>query len=497
MELFKRCTAKSFDLDCILPLELSEAGCRPAPVTGRCVLRRIHRLQHLLFFLLAIGPTFVGAQERPNLVFIIADDLGWADVEFHGGNTPTPNLNRLRSEGVELKQHYVAPVCSPTRAGFLTGRYWSRFGITTPINNRGLPFETVTLAKSLGEAGYSTALIGKWHLGSKSEWGPNHFGFEHSYGSLAGGIAPYNHMYKKGPYSTTWHRNEELITEEGHVTDLLTNEAVNWIIERTSAENAEPFFLYVPFTAVHLPIREPDEWLARVPAEIKGEVPRQYSACILHLDAAVGRIVDAIDRAGQKQNTLIVFTSDNGGSTSQNNDTKYPDDNCPNGSLPGNNKPLRGQKATLYEGGIRVPTIARWPGKLKPETQFEPPVCIVDWMPTFCGLAGTSASTESLNWDGVNLWPALTGKAQLSKRTLHITGPGGNRWAIRDSEWKLILTEPQSRDQTKVPKIELFNLANDPNESSNLAETNPDKVSELKARLNEHRKRDVASHGGL
>jgi arylsulfatase A-like enzyme len=447
----------------------------------------------LLYLLLFLGPTLAIAEEQPNIVFIIADDLGWADVEFHGGNTPTPNLNLLLSEGVELRQHYVAPVCSPTRAGFLTGRYWSRFGITTPINNRGLPFETVTVAKALGDAGYSTALIGKWHLGSKPEWGPNHFGFEHSYGSLAGGIAPYNHLYKKGPYSTTWHRNEELIVEKGHVTDLLTDEAVKWIGEQTSTKEAKPFFLYLPYTAVHLPIREPDEWMAKVPAEIKGEVSRQYSACILHFDDAVGRIVDAIDKTGQKENTLIVFTSDNGGSNTQNNDTKYPDDNCPNGMIPGNNKPLRGQKTTLYEGGIRVPTIARWPGKLRGGTKFEPPVCVIDWMPTLCALSGAKTHPDSLKWDGVNLWPALTGTAELIGQNIYIAGPGGDRWALRDSDWKLIETKNKGREA----KIELFNLAKDPNEKSNLAETNPDIVTKLKAQLEEHREQDIASRGGL
>ena len=446
------------------------------------------RRKILFYLLLFLAPAFAIAEEQPNIVFIIADDLGWADVEFHGGNTPTPNLNQLLSEGVELQQHYVAPVCSPTRAGFLTGRYWSRFGITTPINNRGLPFETVTVARALDDAGYSTALIGKWHLGSKPEWGPNHFGFQHSYGSLAGGIAPYNHFYKKGPYSTTWHRNEELIVEKGHVTDLLTDEAVKWIGEQTSAKERKPFFLYLPFTAVHLPIREPDEWMAKVPAGIKGEVPRQYSACILHFDDAVGRIVDAIDKAGQKENTLIVFTSDNGGSTAQNNDTKYPDDNCPNGRLPGNNKPLRGQKGELYEGGIRVPTIARWPGKLRSGDKFESPVCVIDWMPTFCALSGAETDRGSLDWDGVDLWPALTGVGELPERNLYITGTRGNRWALRDSDWKLIF----SRD-----KIELFDLAKDPNEKNNLAKTHPDIVSKLKGKLEEQRKRDIASQGGL
>lgn len=447
----------------------------------------------LIILLLVFMPTLTVSADQPNFVFIIADDLGWADVDFHAGNTPTPNLNRLRSEGVELMQHYVAPVCSPTRAGFLTGRYWSRFGITTPINNRGLPFETVTVAKALRDTGYSTALVGKWHLGSKTEWGPNRFGFDHSYGSLAGGVAPWNHHYKKGPYSTTWHRNDDLITEEGHVTDLLTDEAVNWIEKKTSAANRDPFFLYVPFTAVHLPIREPDKWLKKVPTEIEGEVARQYSACILHLDAAVGRIVDAVDAAGQKENTLIVFTSDNGGSTAQNNDTKYPDDNCPNGRLTGNNKPLRGQKGSLYEGGIRVPTIARWPGKLTPGTKFDPPVCVVDWMPTFCALADAEADKKFLNWDGVNLWPALTGRKQLAERAIHITGPRARGWALRNGPWKLIV----SAHQDSADQAELFNIAEDSNETKNLAESNPDRVTQLLKKLDEQRDRDQSPRGGL
>jgi arylsulfatase A-like enzyme len=444
-----------------------------------------------LFFSLLLT-TAAFCQDRPNIIFIIADDLGWADVEFHGGNTPTPNLNRLLAEGVELTQHYVAPVCSPTRAGFLTGRYWSRFGITTPINNQGLPFETVTLSKALGDAGYSTALIGKWHLGSKPEWGPNHFGFHHSYGSLAGGIAPYNHKYKKGEFSTTWHRNHELIDEQGHVTDLLTDEAVKWIGEKTSTKNTNPFFLYLPYTAVHLPIREPDEWLAKVPKEIEGEVPRQYSACILHLDAAVGRVVDAIDKAGKKDNTLIIFTSDNGGSTAQNDDTKYPDDNCPNGNLPGNNEPLRGRKGMLYEGGIRVPTIARWPAKLQAGGKFDTPVCVIDWMPTFCAIAEAKPETETLPWDGLNLLPALTGEGRLAKRHLHIAGTR-NSWAIRSGDWKLIHTKLKSEET----KSELFDLKNDANETNDLTVENPDKATELMDLLESERKRDIATRGGI
>jgi arylsulfatase A-like enzyme len=433
----------------------------------------------LLFSACAADKGEAGSPSQPNIVFIIADDLGWADVGFHGGNVPTPNLGQLLGEGVELRQHYVAPVCSPTRAGFITGRYWSRFGITTPTNSLGLPFDTVTVARALGDVGYKTCITGKWHLGSKAEWGPNHFGFDHSYGSMAGGVTPWSHFYKKGPYSTTWHRNEELITEEGHVTDLLANEAVEWI-EKQSGN--EPFFLYVPFTAVHLPIREPQALLDRVPGEITGEVPRHYAACILHLDDAVGRIVDAVEKAGIKDNTLIVFTSDNGGSTAENNDTKYPNinDDCPFGELPGNNLPLRGKKGDLYEGGTRVPTIARWPGKIAPGSANETPLHIVDWMPTFCGLAGYKEDSAKLKWDGQNIWPVISGKASLPDRTLYSAGTNFRSQALRDGDWKLILFKTENGDETRA---ELYNVAKDPNEENNLAESQADKLAVLRKKL--------------
>ncbi|MFM9031259.1 MAG: sulfatase-like hydrolase/transferase, partial [Opitutaceae bacterium] len=257
---------------------------------------------------------------RPNIVFIMADDLGWGDVGFHGGNAPTPHLDRLAREGLELAAHYVAPVCSPTRTGLMTGRCWSRFGVTNPQNERALPWDTVTLPRALKSVGYDTALTGKWHLGSLPEQGPNRFGFDHAYGSLAGGVSPYSHKYKKGQFSETWHRNGKLITEEGHVTDLLTREAVTWLESRGD----RPFLLYVPYTAVHLPVREPDEWVARVPAGVTGEVARHYAASIMHLADGVGRILAALERTGRRANTLVVFTSDTGGSTAANTGQDYP-----------------------------------------------------------------------------------------------------------------------------------------------------------------------------
>ena len=224
----------------------------------------MNTLRALIILYLVIFPDYGQSAEaeknRPNIVILVADDLGWADVGYHGSSIRTPNIDRLQSRGVELDFHYVAPMCTPTRAALLTGRYWSRFGNTKPSNERVLPWDTMTLARALQGAGYRTAISGKWHLGSKPEWGPRKFGFDQSYGSLAGGINPWNHLYKHGPYTRTWHRNDELIEEEGHVTDLLTSEAVRFIKEKKK----EPFFLYVPFTAVHTPFDEPPKWLGRV-----------------------------------------------------------------------------------------------------------------------------------------------------------------------------------------------------------------------------------------
>lgn len=423
-----------------------------------------------MFSCLASGET----APKPNIVFIIADDLGWADVAFHGGNAPTPHLDKLASENLELTHHYVAPVCSPTRTGLMTGRFWSRFGVTSPQNNRALPWDTATLPLALKSVGYDTCITGKWHLGSKSEWGPNHFGFDHSYGSLAGGVGPWNHFYKKGEFSITWHRDEKLVTEKGHVTDLTTNEAIQWLGARTD----KPFFLYVPFTAVHLPVKEPAEWLAKVPSEISGDVPRHYAACIMHLDDCVGSIVAALEKSGKRDNTLLIFTSDNGGSTAGNNDTKYPADDYPEGKLPGNNKPLRGEKGEVYEGGIRVPSIASWPGKLK-RGKCDAPLHIVDWMPTFCALAGYKPEKD-LKWDGTNIWPALAGGAVLQDRALYWTAPSFRSSALRVGNLKLVVHHAKKGEEDKA---ELYDLSSDPNETTDLAAQTPAKVAELKNKL--------------
>ena len=441
----------------------------------------LHRITtQAILMVAALAPQLIYAQQLPatqpplpNIVLILADDLGWADVAFHDGNAPTPHLDRLAREGLELTAHYVAPVCSPTRSALLTGRCWSRFGVTTPRNELCLPWETVTLAKALKQVGYETCLAGKWHLGSLPEQGPNQFGFDHSYGSLAGGVTPWLHFYKKGPFVETWHRNCELIQEEGHVTPLITREAIGWLKQRSGKQ---PFFLYLPYTAVHLPVKEPDEWLQRVPADITGDVPRHYAASIMQLDHCVGQIVETLEELGLREQTLLVFTSDNGGSTVENNDPKYPDDNCPNGKLPGNNKPFRGEKGSLYEGGIRVPTIVSWPGRI-PAGKIDTAVQITDWMPTFCALAGYQSATD-LRWDGTDLTALLTTHKPLAERSLYAVAPNWRGQSLHRGDWKL-LVHAQGQQQ----RLELFNLAEDPTESNNLASKHLDLLAEMQEHL--------------
>jgi arylsulfatase A-like enzyme len=424
----------------------------------------------LLLLIALVGGGFIAraaAPAQPNILVIVADDLGWGDVGWHGSAIRTPHLDRLVRAGVELDQHYVSPMCSPTRAALLSGRYASRFGVTAAQNGLVYFSDTVTLARGLREAGYATAITGKWHLGSKKEWGPNNFGFDHSYGAFAGGTGPYDHRYKHGDFTGNWHRNGDPITEEGHVTDLIAREAIRWI----EARDARPFFLYLPFTAPHIPIDEPQRWLDLYPT-VEPLTKRQYAASVTHLDDAVGQVVAALDRTGKLANTLIVFTSDNGATpTARNDDPLYPG-SYPAGPAGGSNLPLRGRKTELFEGGIRVPAFAHWPGKLKPG-KFTAPLHAVDWMPTLCAVAGWKPATD-LKWDGQNVWPLLTGEKAATPRQLYWAGTGFRTKAVRDGDWKLVV-------QVQSGKLELFNLAADPHEATDLAAKEPARVESLKA----------------
>ena len=421
----------------------------------------------------------VGAAERPNILLVVADDLGWADVGFHGSRIKTPHIDELARSGVVLDQHYVAPVCSPTRCSLMTGRYWSRLGINQPEARRALPYDTITLAVAMKRLGYDTALIGKWHLGSLPEWGPNKFGFDHSYGSLGGGCGPYDHRYKAGPFTHTWHRDYDLIEEQGHVTDLIAADAIHWLDSRGD----RPFFLYVPFTAVHVPVAETQQWRNANP-QISDPNARLYAACTSHMDDAFGRILAALQRIGKRNNTLVVFFSDNGGSTgARNDDPQYPHaEQYDPGPCGGRNEPLRGEKGDLYEGGIRVPALVQWPARLKPRT-IAAPIHVADWMPTLCGLAGYRP-TRDLKWDGKDIWPLLDGQMPVGQRTLYWVGTGGRASAVRQGDWKLIVY------RGKTANDELFDLTRDPYEKNNLSPRLPERVAELERVLAEQAARD-------
>ncbi|MBI5685846.1 MAG: sulfatase-like hydrolase/transferase [Verrucomicrobia bacterium] len=426
--------------------------------------------------------TAFGAETgKPNFVLFLADDLGWADVSWHGSPYKMPVLDRLAKEGVRLEAHYVHPMCSPTRAALMTGRYASRFGVTAAQNQRALPWGTPTIASALKTAGYETALTGKWHLGSKPEEGPQKFGFDHGYGMLAGGCTPFTHLYKQGPFSETWHRNAKLITEEGHVTDLIAREAVRWIEQR----GGKPFFLYVPFNAIHVPMQEPEKWL-EMNSHLSDPAQRLRGACATHMDDAIGQILAALDRKRFRNNTLVLFLSDNGAHDLHvNQGGPYPGDY---GQLKvGNhNAPLRGHKSGVYEGGIRTPGVAHWPGKLKPGL-MSTPMHAVDWMPTLCGLAGAKPA-DDVKWDGTNIWPAL---AETDKtfplRTLYSAAPGFRAQMVRHGDWKLVVG---AGGKKQAAKDELFNLASDPGETKNLAAEKPDVLAEMKKRLAEASARD-------
>lgn len=282
----------------------------------------------------------------------------------------------------------------------LSGRYWSRFGCNNALPSEldstaiAMPPRTATLGAALRTAGYRTALVGKWHLGAGLESGPEEFGFDHFYGLRVGGMTPLSHQWLGEGRSALW-RNDKVIEEPGHVTDLLAREAVDWLRE----DSAKPFFLYLAFTSPHVPLSEPDRWMDLYQNSAVDLSHQLYWAAISHLDEAVGKVVAAVDRLGQRDNTVIIFLSDNG-APGQPNRMQVRQDlaSYPKVLLPGDNPPFRGAKGAVYEGGIRTPGLVCWPGGLKPGV-CEAPVSVTDWMPTLCALADCEPQPD-VKWDG-------------------------------------------------------------------------------------------------
>ncbi|HUT94683.1 MAG TPA: sulfatase-like hydrolase/transferase [Thermoguttaceae bacterium] len=437
-------------------------------------LRRIRLATAALLAFAWTAPAGIAA-ERPNVLIIVSDDQGWNDIGYHGSEIRTPNLDRLATESIRLEQHYVFPMCSPTRTALMSGRNPSRYGVLGATNSQVFPLGTVTLAGALGSLGYETAITGKWHLGSKPEWGPRKYGFDFSYGILAGGIDQYTHRYKAGPYRRTWHRNEQYVDEEGHSTDLFAAEAIRFI----EKERRGPFFLYLPFTAVHIPLQEPDRWLGLYDGVIDEPSRKAFAAAATHMDDAIGRVLAAVDRTGQRERTLVIFFSDNGGQKSWTSTEQY-EGNYPPCPVLGDNRPLRGWKGEVYEGAIRVPALVHWQGTLAPG-KLDAVLSAMDWFPTLAALTGYQPE-QDLRWDGKDVWPLLTGQPEVGPRTLYWNR--GGLVALRHGDWKLVGRRGQEW------KYELYDLASDPHETQDVAGRFPDRLAELKERLAEQQRLD-------
>jgi arylsulfatase A-like enzyme len=430
--------------------------------------------------LVARPDTAIAQQKKPNMVFIMADDLGNADLGYHGSDIKTPNIDKLAKNGVRCESFYGEPVCTPSRAALMTGRYPMRLGLQTlvifPSHTYGLPTDERTLPQALKEAGYRTLMVGKWHLGhaDKKFW-PQNRGFDHFYGNLVGEV---DYFTKDRGGLTDWQRNGQFFKEEEYYTTLIGNEAVKLIDEQDAAH---PFFLYFASLAPHAPYQAPKEYLDRY-ASIKDEKRRTYAAMITCLDDQVGRIVAELEKKGLRDNTLIIFSSDNGGATSALFATgaRSEEERAESGGValgekpPASNGKLRGGKGSLHEGGVSTPTIFNWPGKLKPAIVNEP-LHMVDVMPTLLALAGGKGGADH-PFDGKNAWATLAeGKPSPHEDILINVEP--IRGAIRKGNWKLV------KIATLPGKTELFDLSQDPGEQTNVADQHPDVVRDLESRL--------------
>ena len=421
------------------------------------------------------------ADPRPNIVVILADDLGNADVGYRGSDIKTPNIDKLASEGVRLKLFYGMPVCTPARAELMTGRYAMRYGLQTlvifPSHTYGLPTDERTLPQALKEAGYQTAMVGKWHLGhaDKKYW-PQNRGFDHFYGNLVGEV---DYFTKERGGLLDWQRDGKFFKEDGYYTTLIGNEAVN-IIE--NHDTSKPLFLYVASLAPHAPYQAPKEAVDAYKGTIGDEKRRTYAAMITELDTQVGRIVAALKQKNMLDNTLIIFSSDNGGATSALFATgaRSPEEREESGGVelgakpPASNGDLRGGKGSLHEGGVRVPTIFYWPAKLKPRV-VEEPLHMVDVMPTVLALAGAAGSPDH-PFDGKDIWPSVA-EARPSPHEDILINVEAFRGAIRKGNWKLV------KIALLPGKTELFDLSKDPGEKNNVADQFPEIVRDLEDRL--------------
>ena len=431
-------------------------------------------------------PAAALTHKKPHILYIVADDLGWADTGFQGSEITTPTLDQLAHEGATFDQFYVQPMCTPTRAALMTGRYPMRYGLQSfvilPEQTFGIPLDEKLLPQVLKEAGYDTAIIGKWHLGhaDRKLW-PRQRGFDYQYGALIGEIDYFTH---KVHGVTDWYRNDKLLEEEGYVTELLGRDAVRYIEKKLEAtcppddvgtpdieghDPARPMFMYLAFTAPHTPLQAPQAYLDRH-ASIADPNRRTYAAMISAMDDQIAAVLDALRRRGMRDDTLVVFHSDNGGVRS----ATFAGQIETKGPLPASNGPFRDGKGSLYEGGTRAVALANWPGRIKPQRVTEP-VHVVDMLPTLAGRAGASlAGTKPI--DGVDVWKTISEGAR-SPRSEIVYNVEMFRASVRNGNWKLVW-------RTTLPAtVELFDIARDPGETRNVAGDHPDVVAALQRRV--------------
>ena len=414
--------------------------------------------------------------QKPNIIIILADDLGWADVGYHGGKISTPNIDRLAREGVRLENFHVCPLCSPTRAGLMTGRWPIRCGmgesVITPWRKYGLPTDERTLADLVAKAGYERrGIIGKWHLGHyRKEFLPLNRGFTYFYGHYNGAFDYFTHKRER---QLDWHRNFETCRDEGYSTDLIGREAAKFI---EGSPRDKPFFLYVSFNAPHLPLQAKEQDIARY-SHIDNEEKRIYAAMVDSMDQAIGRILQAVDAGGITENTFVLFFSDNGG-------TSY-----------GDNKPWRGGKGTVYEGGVRVPAVVWWPAGISGGRRVDAMMGYIDVYPTIKRITNVD-DPDPNPLDGRDMLDVIRGRTKAPKRDWfsYIAQGSPDKIAICHGQWKLVvlgasvldmtLEQALRADDSKArPSVELFNLHRDPTESTNLVAEHPEIVSQLLERL--------------
>lgn len=424
-----------------------------------------------LIFCVLLSPAAGIAQDRPHLLYITVDDLGWRDVGYHGGPVKTPHIDRLAQGGYRLEKFYVQPFSGQTRAAAMTGRYPMRYGFQTlavqSFSSYGLPLDERILPRALKDAGYRTVLVGKWHLGhAKREFWPTQRGFDVHYGPLMGEIDHVKKIARDG--SLDWRRNDKPVKEEGYATALLGKEAVNFIGKHDSKM---PLFMHLSFTAPQAPYQAPKEYLDQY-TDVADPAQRAYRAMISAVDDQVGKVIQALEARAMLSNTLIVFHPNCGGALKLKNatgDGDPPFDVADNGHF----KQGRG---TFYDGGVRVGAVFHWAGKIEPGSTIDLAHAI-DLYPTLLKLAGVSLEQKKAI-DGLDLWPVVSTGAP-SPRTEVLINVEDFRGAVIMGQWKLV------HYGTLPSRSELYYLHGDPSEENDQAAGNPDKVKELSKRLND------------